>query len=294
MAFEHLRQRCRSLLLWSILLISWLIPISAYGQSPIQGTNWFPIGPADLSNGQTYGDARVNVSGRASVIAVNPTNANDVWLGTATGGVWHSSNGGVNWLPMSDNEASLSIGAIALDSCSANGCGTIYAGTGENSIRRDTYYGMGLLVGESSGGEFPAFGWTLKGQMFFQFASINNVVLDPSTSGGTKTIYVSLSSGVTASATESTVTAPPPTKGYGIYKSQDKGNNWSRLTIPGAEGFKPSDLKMDPTNPQISSPGSWDAACSSPPTGARTGAHSTRAFHCHQAAWQRPVSRIPP
>jgi len=251
MAFEHLRQRCRSLLLWSILLISWLIPISAYGQSPIQGTNWFPIGPADLSNGQTYGDARVNVSGRASVIAVNPTNANDVWLGTATGGVWHSSNGGVNWLPMSDNEASLSIGAIALDSCSANGCGTIYAGTGENSIRRDTYYGMGLLVGESSGGEFPAFGWTLKGQKFFQFASINNVVLDPSTSGGTKTIYVSLSSGVTASATESTVTAPPPTKGYGIYKSQDKGNNWSRLTIPGAEGFKPSDLKMDPTNPQI-------------------------------------------
>jgi len=220
-------------------------------QNPIQGTNWFPIGPADLSAGQTYSDGRVNVSGRATVIAANPSNPNDVWLGTATGGVWHSTNGGMNWLPMSDNEASLSIGAVALDGCNANGCATIYVGTGENSIRRDTYYGMGLLVGQTSGGEFPTFGWTLKGAKFFQFASINNVLLDPSTSGGSKTIYVSLSSGVTASATESTVTAPAPLKGYGIYKSTDQGNNWNRLTITGADGSKPTDLEMDPSNPQI-------------------------------------------
>jgi len=234
-----------------VLLLVCLAPGRVRAQSPISGINWFPIGPADLSNGQTYGDGRVNVSGRASVIAVNPSNPNDVWLGTATGGVWHSVNGGVNWLPMSDNEASLSIGALALDGCNVNACATIYAGTGENSIRRDTYYGMGLLVGETSGGEFPAFGWTLKGGNLFKFASINNVVLDPTTSGASKRIYVSLSSGVTASATESTVTAPPPPNGYGIYKSNDKGSSWTKLSIPGADGSKPTDLEMDPTNPQI-------------------------------------------
>jgi hypothetical protein len=242
---------CFARLLWLAICVCGFSPGRACGQNPIQGTNWFPIGPADLSNGQTYGNGRVNVSGRATVIAANPSNPNDVWLGTATGGVWHSSNGGVNWLPMSDNEASLSIGAIALDGCSANGCATIYVGTGENSIRRDTYYGMGLLVGQTSGGEFPTFGWTLKGANVFRFASINNVLLDPSTSGGSKTIYVSLSSGVTASATESTVTAPAPPSGYGIYKSIDQGNSWNRLTITGADGFKPTDLEMDPTNPQI-------------------------------------------
>src|SRR5262249_2376580 len=180
--------------LWPILLllatyVGLLSLDCARGQNPIQGTNWFPIGPADLSNGQTYGDGRVSVSGRATVIAANPSNPNDVWLGTATGGVWHSTNGGMNWLPMSDNQASLSIGAVALDGSNANGCATIYVGTGENSIRRDTYYGMGLLVGQTSGGEFPTFGWTLKGANFFKFASINNVLLDPSTSGGSKTIY---------------------------------------------------------------------------------------------------------
>jgi len=148
----------RAVPVWLAISVCSLSLDRAVGQNPIQGTNWFPIGPADLSNGQTYGNGRVNVSGRATVIAVNPSNPNDVWLGTATGGLWHSSNGGVNWLPMSDNEASLSIGAIALDGCSANGCATIYVGTGENSIRRDTYYGMGLLIGQTSGGEFPTFG----------------------------------------------------------------------------------------------------------------------------------------
>jgi hypothetical protein len=56
---------------------------SLQAQSKIQGINWFPIGPADINGGQTYGAGRVNVSGRATVIAANPLNPNDVWLGTA-------------------------------------------------------------------------------------------------------------------------------------------------------------------------------------------------------------------
>ncbi len=224
------------------------VPKMLTAQSIIKGINWFPIGPADISNGQTYGDSRVNVSGRATVIAVNPTNANELWVGTASGGVWHSTNAGVNFLPISDDQPSLAIGAIALDNCSAAGCATIYAGTGENSIRRDTYYGMGLLVGQVSGGEISSFGWTLLGGDIFKFASINNVVLDPTTSGSGKVIYVSLSSGETASATESTVTAPPPPQGFGLYKSTNAGNSWNLLTVPGASGAKPSDLEIDPTS----------------------------------------------
>jgi hypothetical protein len=136
----------------------------------------------------------------------------------------------------------------ALDGCSANGCAVIYAGTSENAIRRDTYYGMGLLIGQTSGGEFPTFSWTLSGADLFRFASINNVLLDPTAPG---TIYVTLSSGVTASATESSVTAPPPPQGYGIYKSMNGGTNWARLNVAGSNDAKPTDLKADPTNSKV-------------------------------------------
>src|SRR5262249_27061981 len=124
----------------------------------IEGINWFPMGPAPIT-GFFSGD---RVSGRASAIAANRANPDDIWLGTSGGGVWRSTNGGVNWAPMSDREASLAIGALALDGCVMSGCATIYAGTGENAIRRDTYYGAGLLIGETSSGEFPTFGWTLR------------------------------------------------------------------------------------------------------------------------------------
>ena len=228
------RYQSRTPALWTIaLILAAMSPGLLVGQSIIKGINWFPIGPADVSNGQTNGFGRVNTSGRATVIAVNPQNPNELWLGTAGGGVWHSINAGVNFLPMSDDQPSLAIGAIALDNCSASGCVTIYAGTGESSIRRDTYYGMGLLIGVTSGGEFPGFSWSVSGADVFKFASIANVILDPATSGGSKAIYVALSSGVTASATESTMTAPAPPSGYGVYKSSNAGGSWTHLAIPG-------------------------------------------------------------
>jgi hypothetical protein len=77
----------RSILQIMLLVLVCSAPGELIGQSIISGINWFPIGPADFTNGQTYGNSRVNSSGRASVIAVNPRNPNDVWLGSATGGV---------------------------------------------------------------------------------------------------------------------------------------------------------------------------------------------------------------
>jgi photosystem II stability/assembly factor-like uncharacterized protein len=212
--------------------------------STINGTTWFPVGPAPVTQGQVYGSSiRVDVAGRTSAIAINPQNPQDIYLGTANGGVWQTTDGGQHWRPRSDQEESLAIGALVLDNCSATDCNTIYAGTGENGIRRDTYRGAGLLIGQTSGGEISSFSWTLSGASVFRNGSINNVVLDPA-----KRIFVTLSSGETASASESTVTAPAPAQGYGIFRSPAGGGSWTKLTVAGSNNAKPSSLVIDPTD----------------------------------------------
>ncbi len=232
----------------SCTLVFALFPVAARSASVIKGQTWFPIGPAPIS-GSVYGDV---VSGRAAVLAVNPQNSNEVFLGAATGGVWHTLDGGVSWTPIGDNMPSMSIGAITLDPshCTAQGCTRIYVGTGENSLRRDTYYGRGLMIGTASAGA-GTWVWDTKGESQFSLASINDVILDPTTSGSTKRLYVAVSSGVTASATESTITGPAPGMGFGIYRSDSDGSSWSYLTIPNTGGAKPTDLEMDPKDSNL-------------------------------------------
>ncbi|HEU4400619.1 MAG TPA: EB domain-containing protein, partial [Candidatus Polarisedimenticolia bacterium] len=211
--------------------------------SVIKGTSWFPIGPAPIS--PAFGGV---ASGRVAVVAVNPSNADDVWIGAASGGVWRTVNAGLDWVPISDSTEALAVGAIALDGCAGTGCSRIYVGTGENSLRRDTLHGRGLLVGTPNADQFPPYLWVLKGGTVFDLASIVKIALDPTTSGLTKRIYVAVSSGVTASATESTVTAPAPPLGFGIYQSDNNGDTWTKLAIPGTGSSKPTDLEMDPMN----------------------------------------------
>ena len=220
---------------------------------------WVNIGPYGTSTPSALSFFRGGVNGRGTALAVNPADDLDVWLGTAEGGMWHSTDGGVSWASVSENERTLAIGSIALADCTPS-CGSIYVGTGENGIRRDTYSGEGLLVGSISGG---AVSWQLRtgdSSVNFKHGSIFNVVLDPNTSGASRVIYVALSSGVTASASEATVTAPEPApggpnSGYGIYKSTNNGISWQKMIIPGSStssgNGRPTDLEMDPTHPEI-------------------------------------------
>ena len=217
-------------------------------EPPIDGGSWLPIGPAP---GQfvSYRKAYGAVSGRASAVAVNPKNPNDVWLGTAQGGVWHSTDGGKSWTPETDDQPAFAIGAIALNECDAQACDRVFVGTGENARRRDTFYGRGVMVGRLIGDEYA---WEFKfGQPGnFSYGSVYNVLVDPTTFGADTVLYISLSSGVTASSTQSTVTAPAPTWGWGIYRSQTEGALWTKLNVPVSSAARPTDLEMDPDDPE--------------------------------------------
>ena len=89
-----------------------------------------------------------NISSRITSVKYDPQNPNTIYLGAAFGGIWKSTNGGLNWLPKTDNEISLSTGAIAIDPVNTN---IIYYGTGEATYSGASYYGRGLLKSTNGG-----------------------------------------------------------------------------------------------------------------------------------------------
>ena len=68
------------------------------------------------------------VSGRTTTVKYDPLNPAIIYIGAAFGGVWRSANGGINWTSLTDFEASMSSGSIAIDDVNTN---IIYYGTGE-------------------------------------------------------------------------------------------------------------------------------------------------------------------
>src|SRR6185436_3677959 len=107
--------------------------------SPAAGGAWTPIGPLTLPNG--VGSSTGPTSGRVTSIAVDPTNANKVYVGTAQGGVWRSLDGGTTWVSIFDNAQTQAIGALAVAPSSPT---TLFVGTGEFNSCGDCFFGVGL------------------------------------------------------------------------------------------------------------------------------------------------------
>ena len=89
----------------------------------IVGTVWAARGPSPITDGSQRNN------GMVTAIAVNPNNANIIFVGTAGGGVWKTRDAGTTWRPLFDRQSALGIGepmGIAID---PNDTDTIYVGT---------------------------------------------------------------------------------------------------------------------------------------------------------------------
>lgn len=202
----------------------------------------------------------INIGGRVLAIAVDPTDRNTVWVGSASGGLWKSVTGGIGangWSYVATGFPTLSVSAVALDPANPS---TIYIGSGEISLYHRPLigtpgarasYGMGILKSTDGGASWAQTGLTWE---FSEITAVQRIVVNPAnpqtvfaaTSEGT---YRSRDGGATWSQVHAVamamdlVMSPADTSRLyvacgslnssanpGLYTSLDAGNSWTPLT----------------------------------------------------------------
>ena len=191
-------------------------------------------------NSSTFGtlEARVlgpgTMSGRISAIeGVNSDNGKTLYVGTAGGGVWKTTNAGASFKPIFDKYCQ-SIGAIAIDQKNPK---VIYVGTGESNMRNSVSIGDGFYKSTDAGSNWVKIGGLDSTE------HIAKVVIDPNNSS---TVYVA---------------APGPlwsdSKHRGLYKSTDAGKTFEKVLYI-SEKAGCADLVIDPNNPSTLYASTWE------------------------------------
>ncbi len=175
-----------------------------------------------------------NVGGRVLDVVVDPLRRDGVYLATASGGVWHSTDAGKRYRSVWPDSLTQAVGALAISNTGVLWAGTGEAGPGGGSI---TYGGTGVYRSVNGGRTWQQMG--LKGS-----ERIGRIVVDPRDE---KTIWVAAN-------------GPLYTRGgeRGLYKSTDAGRSW-KLVLAGANDTTGAvDVALDPTDSRTVYATTWD------------------------------------
>ena len=174
-------------------------------------------------------------SGRITAIAVPRTaepRPTTWYVGSAGGGVWKTTNGGVTWQAASSGLGTETIGDLAVAPSDPN---LLWAGTGEKNSLRSAYWGDGVYRSTNAGRS-----WTHMGLR--ESRAIGRIVIHPTNPG---IVYVAALGNLWAPGGE-----------RGVYKTTDSGRTWTRVLFANdTSGFV--DLEMDPSNPDVLYAASW-------------------------------------
>jgi photosystem II stability/assembly factor-like uncharacterized protein len=214
--------------------------------------SWQSIGPAPIRSKTMSDRAWGDVSGRVDALAIHPANPSVLLLGSATGGIWKSTDSGSTWRPVSDNAPSLTTSSIAFAPSNPS---IVFATTGEldeaglegtPSKSFGTYLGAGLLKSQD-GGET----WSRVDADLPANAVLARVLVDPRTP---QNVIVGIN-------IYENIAGDGAFFG-GIYRSTNGGVNFSRVF-----GHKVTDLAQDPNDPSRLYMAASNANCSSCPAG---------------------------
>jgi photosystem II stability/assembly factor-like uncharacterized protein len=174
---------------------------------------WRSIGPA-------------NMGGRTADVEGVPGNPNVVYVGTGSGGVLKTTNGGNSWRPVFERHGTLSIGDIALEPGNPD---VVWVGTGEANPRNSVSFGDGVYKSTDGGKTWQHMGLT-------DTRHISRIVVNPR---NPDVVYV----GALGHAFG-------PNEERGVFMTTDGGRTWRKtLYVDAQHGI--ADLDIDPQNPNV-------------------------------------------
>lgn len=206
------------------LLLSIFTSTSLFAQTTINSATFGMMEARHLGPG--------TMSGRITAIDGVNADGKTIYIGTAGGGIWKTTNAGASFKPIFDKYCQ-SIGALAVDQQNPK---VIYAGTGESNMRNSVSIGNGLYKSTDAGDNWVKIGLD-------STEHIARIVIDPKNSS---TIYVA---------------APGPlwcdSKHRGLYKSTDAGKTWEKILYI-SEKAGCAEVAVDPQNPNIVYASTWE------------------------------------
>ena len=201
--------------------------------------SWIALGPVPLASDASGNGTQDyhQVAGRATAVAVDPADAsgNTVFVAGAQSGIWKSINAAsptannVMWNPISDDQATLSIGSIAIQPGNNNPATTlILAATGEADNASDSYFGLGILRSTNGGNSWSLINSANNGALSFSGLGGTRMAFSTTATNTVVAAMATSSEGIVAGAVNSGTTP-------GLYTSVNAGQSWiyDTLSDPG-------------------------------------------------------------
>ena len=171
------------------------------------------------------------MSGRIAAIDAVEGERLTLWVGAAGGGVWKSTDGGLQFKPVFDKHTQ-SIGAIKIDPKDPK---TVWVGTGESWVRNSASIGDGIYKTTDGGDNWERLGLE-------KTERIARIVID---SRDTGTVFVCATGPAYASGSD-----------RGVYRTKDAGKTWEKVLFVN-DDTGCADITIDPQDPRIVYAGMW-------------------------------------